>query len=280
MTMTSRRSKLTAGRVITYVFLIIGALFMVLPFLWMITTSLKTIAESIKVPIVWLPKTPQWSNFSLLMTKYHFGVFIVNTVIVTIAITAFQVITCAMSGYAFARLNFPCKNVIFVICLMVEMIPSHMIVIPRFLQANALGWLDNFAGLIIPQLPSIFGTFLLRQAFMSLPRDLEESAKLDGCGFFGVFWKIMLPLVTNSLIAFGVLTVLWSWNELLWPLIVISKQSMYVLSIGIANLQGQYSTRLNLQAVAGILAFLPMLVVYLLAQKNMAQGIATTGIKG
>ena len=273
------RRRFPIGRVILYIVLIFWAVFMIMPFAWMILTSLKAQAEAMKVPIVWLPKAPQWQNYSDVLQKYNFGHYYVNTLIVTVTTVAFQLITCSMAAYAFARLEFPLKNFIFLVCMTVLMVPTQMIIIPRFLICLKLGWLDSFAGIIIPNLPSIFGTFFLRQNFMSMPRELDEAAMLDGCGFFGIYWRILLPLVKNGLIAFGVLTTLWSWNEMLWPLIVVSKEKLYVLSIAISNMQGQYATKIPVQMTAGVYAMAPMLVVFLIGQKQMLEGIATSGLK-
>ena len=274
-----KRRKLTAGRVVLYLLLIFWAAFMIMPFAWMILTSLKQQAESMKVPIVWLPKVPQWKNYTDVLQKYNFGRYYTNTIIVTVTTVAFQLVTCSMAAYAFARSDFPGKNFIFLMCMTVLMVPTQMIIIPRFLIALKLGWLDSFAGIIIPNLPSIFGTFFLRQNFMSMPRELDEAAMLDGCSFFGIYWRILLPLVKNGLIAFGVLTTLWCWNEMLWPLIVVSKERLYVLSIAIANMQGQYSSQIPIQMTAGVYAMVPMLIVFLIGQKQMLEGIATSGMK-
>ena len=273
------RKRLPVGRIVLYIVLIFWAVFMIMPFAWMLLTSLKAQSEAMKVPIVWLPKVPQWQNYTDVLQKYKFSKYYGNTIVVTVTTVAFQLITCSMAAYAFARLEFPFKNFIFLMCMTVLMVPTQMIIIPRFLICLKLGWLDSFAGIIIPNLPSIFGTFFLRQNFMSMPRELDEAAMLDGCGFFGIYWRILLPLVKNGLIAFGVLTTLWSWNEMLWPLIVVTKERLYVLSIAISNMQGQYATKIPIQMTAGVFAMAPMLIVFLIGQKQMLEGIATSGMK-
>ena len=274
-----KQRRLSVGRILLYAVLIFWAVFMIMPFAWMLLTSLKAQPEAMKVPIVWLPKNPQWQNYSDVLEKYHFERYYANTIIVTVITVAFQLATCSMAAYAFARLEFPMKNLIFMVCMMVLMVPTQMIIIPRFLLCLKLGWLDTLAGIIIPNLPSIFGTFFLRQNFMSMPRELDEAAMLDGCSFFGIYRRILLPQVRNGLIAFGVLTTLWCWNEMLWPLIVVSKERLYVLSIAIANMQGQYQTKIPTQMTAGVFAMAPMLVVFLIGQKQMLEGIATSGMK-
>lgn len=273
------KKKFPIGRVVLYVVLIFWAIFMILPFAYMISTSLKAQAEAMKIPIVWIPKVPQWKNYVDVLQKYNFAQYYSNTIIVTVVTVVYQVITCSMAAYAFARLDFPGKNFLFMTCMIVLMVPTQMIIIPRFLMVLKVGWLDSFLGIIVPNLPSIFGTFLLRQNFMSMPRELDEAAMLDGCSFFGIYWKILLPLVKNGLIAFGVLTTLWCWNEMLWPLIVVTKERLYVLSIAIANMQGQYATKIPIQMTAGVYAMVPMLIVFLIGQKQMLEGIATSGLK-
>ena len=275
--MKTRRFPL--GRILLYLILIFWAVFMIMPFAWMLLTSLKAQTEAMKVPIVWLPKEPQWQNYTDVLQKYNFGQYYLNTILVTVVTVAFQLFTSSMAAYAFARLEFPAKNFIFLMCMTVLMVPTQMIIIPRFLICMKLGWLNSFAGIIIPNLPSIFGTFFLRQNFMSMPRELDEAAMLDGCGFFSIYFRILLPLVKNGLIAFGVLTTLWCWNEMLWPLIVVSKERLYVLSIAIANMQGQYATKIPIQMTAGVFAMVPMLIVFLIGQKQMLEGIATSGMK-
>ena len=273
------QKKIRAGRALLYIILVFWAVFMIMPFAWMLLTSVKTQPEAMKVPIVWLPKNPQWKNYVDVLQKYRFASYYKNTAFVTVTTVIFQLMTCSMGAYAFARLDFPGKNAIFLVCMTVLMVPTQMIIIPRFIMTMRLGWLNSFAGIIIPNLPSIYGVFFLRQNFMTLPRELDEAAMIDGCSFFGIYWRILLPLLKNGLIAFGVLTTLWSWNEMLWPLIVTSKQSLYVLSITLANMQGQYAQKIPTQMAAGVLAMAPMLLVFLIGQKQMLEGIALSSIK-
>ena len=273
------QKKIRAGRALLYIILVFWAVFMIIPFAWMLLTSVKTQPEAMKVPIVWLPKNPQWKNYVDVLQKYRFASYYKNTAFVTVTTVVFQLMTCSMGAYAFARLDFPGKNAIFLVCMTVLMVPTQMIIIPRFIMTMRLGWLNSFAGIIIPNLPSIYGVFFLRQNFMTLPRELDEAAMIDGCSFFGIYWRILLPLLKNGLIAFGVRTTLWSWNEMLWPLIVTSKQSLYVLSIALANMQGQYAQKIPTQMAAGVLAMAPMLLVFLIGQKQMLEGIALSSIK-
>ena len=272
-------SRLRLSRAVTYLLLLAWALFMILPFAWMILTSLKTMSESVRLPIQWFPKEPQWRNYLDVLRNYNYGRYYANTTFVTVVIVAFQLITSSMAAYAFARLSFPGKSLMFMACLCVLMVPAQMIMIPRFIMVKSLNWINTFQGIIIPALPSIYGTFFLRQNFMSLPRELDESAMLDGCSYFGIYLKILLPLIKNGLIAYAVLTALWSWNELLWPLIVVYSEKMYVLSIAMASMQGQFVRDLPIVMTAGTYSMLPMLVLFIVGQKSLLEGIALSGLK-
>lgn len=267
-------------KLVTYVLLLAGLAFMLLPFVWMLTTSLKLRSEAMKLPIQWLPSTPQWQNYLLIFEKYSFLNYYRNTTIITVVEVGVQLFTCTMAAYSFARLDFPHKNTIFMLCMMVMMVPSHMMLIPRFIMVKSFGLMDTLWGIIIPNLPSIYGTFFLRQHFVSLPRELDESAKLDGAGYFRTYAQILLPLVRNGLVAFTVIQVLWAWNDMLWPMVIVQRQKNYVLSVAINTLQGQYSNEVPLMMTAGVIAMLPMLVVFILGQKSFLQGIALSGIKG
>ena len=215
-----------------------------------------------------------------MLGRLNFILYFKNTLINTVLITGGQVVLCALAAYAFARLRFPGRDKIFFVILAVMMVPSQMTIIPQYLIVGKLGWLNTYAALIIPQLFSAYGTFFLRQFFLTLPRELEDSAKIDGCSYFRTFWKIMLPLCSNGLIAFGIFTVLWAWNDLLWPLLVTTNDNMRVLSVAIATLNGYYVTDYNLLMAASVLAILPMVVMYIIGQKHFIEGIAVSGIKG
>lgn len=266
--------------VLKVLLLSIGAVFMIIPFVWMVLTSFKTLAEVNHIPMIWLPSNFEFTNYQEVLGRLNFVKYFKNTVINTIVITGGQVMICAIAAYAFARLSFPGRDKIFFVLLAVMMVPSQMTIIPQYLIVGKLGWLNTYAALIIPQLFSAYGTFFLRQFFLTLPKELEDSAKIDGCSYFRIFWKIMLPLCSNGLVAFGIFTVLWAWNDLLWPLLVTTKDNMRVLSVAIATLNGYYVTDYNLLMAASVLAILPMIIMYIIGQKHFIEGIAVTGIKG
>jgi ABC-type sugar transport system, permease component len=264
---------------IIHLLLIIGSLVMIIPFIWMVLTAFKTYAESIKIPIIWFPKAFSFNNFISVISNMNFGKYYINTIIVTVAITIGQAFICSLAAYAFARMNFPLKNALFIVVLSVLMVPTQMTLIPKFLMVSRMGMADTLAGIIVPNLFSSFGTFFLRQFFLTLPTELEDAATIDGCSYFRTFWNIMLPLCSSGIAAFVIFTVLWAWNDLLWPLVVTSSDSMRVLSVGIAALQGEYATDYTVMMAACVMAILPMLLLFIAGQKKFIAGIATTGIK-
>lgn len=264
---------------IIHIILIAGSVAMVFPFIWMLLTSLKTYAESIHVPPVLIPEHFQWGNYYEVFELLPFFKFMLNTFIITVVRTAGQLFFCSLAAYAFARIEFPGRNVLFMLALAVLMVPGQVFLLPQYMIMVKLGWLNSLQAVIVPGLFSAFGTFLLRQFFMGLPKELEEAARLDGCNHFQIYWKIMLPLAKPGLIALGIFTTLWSWNELMWPLIVNSSPDSMTLSAGLSSLQGQYLTNYPILMAGSFLAILPMLILFIFLQKQFIEGIAVTGGK-
>jgi multiple sugar transport system permease protein len=209
-----------------------------------------------------------------------FGDQFFNTVAMTVLRTAGQVLFCAAAGYAFARLQFAGRNVIFILFLSVLMIPSQLFLLSQYQIMQDLGLLNSIAALALPGIFSAFGTFLMRQFFMQLPQELDDAARLDGANPFMVFWRVMLPLAKNGMLALGILTAIWSWNDLLWPLVVNNDPEKMPLSAGLATLQGQFLTNYPVLMAGSVLASLPMIALFVIFQKNMLEGIASSGIKG
>jgi multiple sugar transport system permease protein len=268
------------SHVVVHVVLILGALVMVVPFFWEISTSLKTYAESASTPPTVLPSTPIWKNYTDVFGTLPFGAQFLNTVIMTLLRTVGQVLFCSAAGYAFARLQFPGRNVIFILFLSVLMIPSQLFLLSQFEIMQRLGLLNTVAALALPGIFSAFGTFLMRQFFLQLPAELDDAARLDGCNPFQVWWRVMLPLAKNGMLALGILTAIWSWNDLLWPLVVNNDPEQMTLSAGLATLQGQFLTNYPVLMAGSFLASIPMIVLFVVFQRNMLEGIASSGIKG
>ncbi|MBS4212984.1 carbohydrate ABC transporter permease [Bacillus sp. FJAT-49825] len=277
--MQRTKQLVTSKTFLIHFILIVGAVAMVLPFLWMILTSLKTYQESIHVPPVFIPEEFQWGNYKEVFGLLPFFKFMYNTVIITLLRTVGQLFLCSLAAYAFARIEFPGRNVLFLLALTVLMVPGQVFLLPQYMIMVKLGWLNTLSAVVVPGLFSAFGTFLLRQFFMGLPKELEEAARLDGCNHFQIYWKIMLPLAKPGLIALGIFTTLWSWNELMWPMIVNSSPESMTLSVGLSSLQGQYLTNYPILMAGSFLAILPMLILFIFLQRQFIEGIAVTGGK-
>lgn len=277
--MEKTRQLITSKTLLIHIILIVGAVAMVLPFIWMFLTSLKTYAESIHVPPVIIPKDFQWENYKEVFTLLPFFKFMLNTLLVTVLRTAGQLFLCSLAAYAFARIEFPGRNVLFLVALSVLMVPGQVFLLPQYMIMVKLGWLNTLQAVVVPGLFSAFGTFLLRQFFMGLPKELEEAARLDGCNHFQIYWRVMLPLAKPGLVALGIFTTLWSWNELMWPMIVNSSPESMTLSVGLSSLQGQYLTNYPVLMAGSFLAIVPMLILFMILQKQFIEGIAITGGK-
>ncbi|MEV0345165.1 carbohydrate ABC transporter permease [Nonomuraea sp. NPDC050680] len=259
--------------------LVAASLVMVTPFVWQIITSLKTLSDATRVPPSILPGG-HWENYGQVFGLLPFGHQFLNTVLMAAGRTVGQVLLCSMAAYAFARLRFPGKRLLFGVFLSVLMVPPQLFIIPQYQIMSSLGWLNSLQALIVPGLFSAFGVFLLRQFFLGLPRELEEAARLDGAGPLRIYWSIMLPLARPGLVALGVLVLLWSWNDLFWPLVVNTDPEQMTLSAGLASLQGQFQTNYPVLMAGSLLASLPVIAVFVFLQRQFIQGIAHTGIKG
>ena len=269
----------TKRNTLTHTILIIGAIIMIVPFLWMILTSIKTLGESIQMPPKIIPSQIYWENYSAVMKILPFAQFYINTILMIAGRVIGSVLFSAMAAYACARLKFPGKNIFFGLVLFQMMIPGQLFIIPQFLIVQKLGLLNTVSALIVPGIVSAFGTFLLRQFFMGLPKDLEEAAKLDGCTIWQTFYKIMLPLARSGMVALGIFTALFAFKDLMWPLIVNMSIDKMTLASGLASLQGQFSTNYPQLMAGSLLAIWPMVLVFIIFQKKFIEGIATSGGK-
>jgi multiple sugar transport system permease protein len=252
---------------------------MVLPFLYMLTTSLMDEFEVLRYPPAVLPAHPRFANYSGALTALPFWRFFLNSAIVSVVVVAGQVLTSASAAYAFARLRFPGRDRLFFAFLAVLMVPAVVLLIPRFLVVNALGWVDSYAGLITTELVTVWGIFLLRQFFQTLPRDLEDAARLDGAGEWRIFWKVVLPLSRPALATLAVFGLVDQWKSFLWPLIVTRSVRMQVVEVGIASFHGLYYTNWPYQMAAAVTAVVPLVALFFLAQRYFVRGIQLTGLK-
>ncbi|WP_402845221.1 carbohydrate ABC transporter permease [Microbacterium sp. GXS0129] len=260
--------------------LIVGAIIMVFPFFWQLMTSFKTLAGATAVPPQVLPNPWDFSNYARAFEAMPFGQMFLNSAIITVCRTIAQVILCTMAGYAFARIPFRGRGFVFVLFLSVLMVPGQLFLLPQYEIIQSLGLLDSLPGIIIPGMFAAFGTFLMRQFFLGLPVELEEAARIDGANQWQIFQKVMLPLAKPGIIALAVFTSLNSWNDLLWPLVVTSTSENMPLSVGLATLKGMNFTDIPVLMAGSVLATIPMVIVFIVLQKQFIQGIAFTGGKG
>ncbi|WP_432663273.1 carbohydrate ABC transporter permease [Wukongibacter baidiensis] len=267
-------------KILVHIFLILGIVVTVTPFIWMILTSLKTLGESTLVPPKIFPEVAQWKNYIDVQKTLPFSKFYFNTVVYTVVRTIGQIVLCSMAGYAFARIEFPGKKIIFIILLSVLMIPGQTFLLPQFMIMAKLKLINTIRALIIPGIFSSFGTFLMKQFFMQIPKELEEAAILDGCNHFQIYKNIMLPLVKPGLIALAITCILDSWNQLMWPLIVNTSIDKMTLSAGLASLSGEHFVNFPLNMAGSVLAIWPMIVVFIIFQKQFIEGLSHTGTKG
>jgi multiple sugar transport system permease protein len=253
---------------------------MLLPFLWMVSTALMGEQEVYRFPPKFLPSHWRWSNFTEALTMQPFGRFFVNSIIVALASVAGQLLFCSMAAYAFARLRFRWRDRLFAFYLGTMMIPAIVTMIPAFLLITTFGWMNTYQALITPGLSSVWGIFLLRQFFQSIPRDLEDAARIDGASEFTIFVKIVLPLSKPALATLAVFAFLGSWKDFLWPLLVTNRMDMRTLEVGIASFSGMYQTDWPHQMAAAVVVMLPLVFVFFLAQRYFVRGITMTGMKG
>lgn len=278
--MKKKKSSAVLRRVLLYIVLILIAVIMVVPFLWMLSTSLKTQYDAVKIPPVWIPDPPQWENYVKLFTEQPMSQFMLNTIKIVFFVVLGQLFFSSLAAYSFARISFKGRNVVFFFYIATLMVPGQVTMIPTYLMFAKAGLTDNHLALILPAFFSAFGVFLLRQFFMSLPRELEEAAEIDGCNPFMTYWRIMLPLVVPAMLTLCVFTLMNTWNDYMGPLIYLSSPEKYTMTLGIAYFKGVYTTQWNLVMAGSIVSVVPILIAYLCAQKYFIEGIAFSGVKG
>jgi multiple sugar transport system permease protein len=263
------------------VLLLLGGALMMLPFAWMFSTSWRLARDSFSLPPQWLPTAWRIENYREVLDNIPFVAFVWNSLQVTVLITVGQLVTCAMAAYAFARLRFPGRDVLFLVFLSQLMVPQQVTIIPVFILIRMLGLLDTQWALVIPALVSAFGTFLLRQFFLTIPRELEEAARVDGAGHVRTFLQIILPLSGPGLSALAIFTFNFYWNEFFRPLLFISTWERMTLPLGLTVMKGFLGVGNVAAIMAGVsMGILPVLLVFLLAQRYLIEGVTLTGIKG
>lgn len=257
--------------------LLAGCVIMVLPFMWQISTSLKTPGEVFAYPVVWWPQNPAWDNYLRVFQTVPMARYFFNSSFVACASTLLELASSSLAAFAFARLRFRGRETLFWLYIATLMIPGQVTLIPSFLIIRALGWYDTYAALILPSAFSAFSTFLLRQYFRTIPRDLDEAARIDGASSLRIWWQVALPLSRPALATLAIFSFLGQWNSFLWPLIVTASPELRTLPIGLTAFRGEVNVAWHLLMAGTVLTTLPVLIVYLIGQRGIVNGLTITG---
>ena len=285
----SRQSVIHAGRqslvlaLIRYALLLLPGIVMLAPFVWMVLSSLKSFMESSSYPPILFPSRLRFENYAIVFGKLHFFRYFLNTCLVSISVCAGQLVIGLLAGYGFAKLRFPGRSVLFFVYLGTMMIPVYVVLIPSFILMKQLGWIDTFLALIIPPIFEsglVFGIFLMRQFYLTVPDELLDSATIDGSSPLRTYAQVVMPLSSSVLLAFGILSFVWAWNSLLWPLIVTNGEAKRVLAIALALFQGMFDADYHLAMAAATVSQIPLITAYVIGQKYVLQGITLSGFGG
>ena len=276
---SSRTRHSSAAAVVKYALLSIGAAAMAFPFYWMVTTAFKTDAEALQFPPTLFPHAWTLANFVKVFQQVPMGRYLFNSAFIATMVTAANLVTSALGAHAFARMRFPGRSLAFGILLATLMIPFEVLLIPDYLIVVNLGWFNTYAALIVPWSAGVFGIFLLRQAFLSLPDDLWDAVRLDGGGHARYLFSVAAPLCAPAMITVGIVTFLGSWNSLLWPLIVTDGPDLRPVQVGLASFQSEAGVSYNLSMAAATISIIPIVALFLFAQRHFVEGVARTGMK-
>lgn len=275
-----RRRPVRIGPLVLHGVLIGGSIVMLLPFVWMLSTSLKEPREIFTYPPVWIPSRFAWENYLEAVSAMPFGRFYFNSFVVAVSVTFLQILTSSLAAFAFARLRFRGREPLFLLYLATLMVPFQVTMIPNFIVVRLLGWYDSYQALILPTAFSAFSTFLLRQYFRGIPIELDEAARMDGASSWRIWWQIVMPLSGPAIAALAIFVFLGSWNDFLWPLVITTSLDMRTLPVGLSAFQGQYNVQWHLLMAGSVIALIPVLIIYVAAQKWFVQGITLSGLTG
>jgi multiple sugar transport system permease protein len=256
------------------------AILMLVPLVWVVMTSFETLAQTQHFPPILWPGSFQWNNYPRAFTSVPFGTWFINTTIVTVSVVVSNLVFCSLAAYGFARIRFWGKSIAYFFLLATLMIPVQVVLIPTFLIVKQMHLLNTLGALIVPNLANVFGIFLLTQFFRTLPIELEEAARIDGASRLKILATIVLPLSLPALATLAVIQFLWTWNDFLWPLVTIYKESAFTIQLGLMSFQGSHVNDTNLLMAGNVMSMLPMLVLFIAAQRYFVRGIATQGLKG
>ena len=279
-----RRLKIEPGHVASYIILIGGSILAIIPFLWMVSASLMNLTEATGRAV--LPRIPQWSNYVEAWTEANIGEYFINSIIIAVITISGQIVFSTLAAYAFAQIKFPARTFLFTLLLSTLMIPEAVVWIPNFLTVTWLGrvgpipWINNWPALTIPFMASAFSIFLLRQFFNQIPSELWDAAQIDGAGHFRYLMTVVIPLSRPAILTVALFSFIGSWNALAWPILVTTDLDWRPISYGLSAFLDEAGSQVHLQMAGSVIAILPILVIYLLIQRQFTEGIATTGLKG
>lgn len=259
---------------------LVGAGFVLLPYFWMVSSSLKTQDEIFRLPIEWFPPHPQWANYPTALGRFPFGIYFFNSGLVAVAVMVGNLFFCSLAAYGLAKFRFRGREFCFRAMLSTLMLPLEIVLVPTFLVVRQFGLLDSYGGLIVPLAVDAFGIFLMRQYILDLPDSLIEAARLDGCSEFGIFWRIVLPNCRPALAALAVLSFRENWDQFLWPLVIASKESLKTFPLGLALFEGSFNASYHEMMAAAVVGMIPMILLFLIFQRAFVRGLTLTGLKG
>jgi multiple sugar transport system permease protein len=279
---TSMKAAAMLRSIAIYGILVVGAFVMLLPFAWMLSSSFMSTEEVISRPLTWIPAAMRFENYSRLAEAIPLGRMYLNSMIVTSLTTIGILVSSSLAGYGFAKFQFPGRDLLFLLVLATMMIPFFVVLLPIFYLISELGWINTYQGLIVPNIVTGFGIFLMRQYMLSLPDEVLDAARIDGASEFEIYWRMVLPLSTPVIGALGILAFVYQWNNFLWPLVVARSSDMWTVPVGLNSLRAYASSTdvINLQMAGAALAIVPVMIVFLLLQRYFVRGIALTGMKG
>ena len=278
-TITQRRPSLQRGNILAFCALAIIACITLLPYYWMVSSSLKTMANMFSVPIQWIPNPINWMSYVLAWQAQNFTLYFFNSCVVAVAITLGNLLLSSLAGYSLTKFRYRGRGLTFLLILSTMMLPLEVTMVPLFLIVKQLDWLNSYPGLIVPFLVDGFGVFLMRQYMLSIPSELIDAARIDGASEFRIFWMIVMPLCKPALVALAVFTFREAWDMYIWPLIIITKDSLRTLPLGISLFMSSYGTSWDQLMAVAVLGTLPMILLFFFLQRAFIQGIAATGLK-
>lgn len=278
----SYRGRIFLQRAILYIILTLIALIVLVPLFWMFATSIKPKNQLFTRDVQWWPADPTLDNYKTLLNNPQTPIvsWFTNSILIAVIVTVLVLAVDSLAAYAYARMEFVGRNMIFRVLLFTLFLPGILFLVPNFLTVNALNLRNNYLGVILPALAGVFGVFFMRQFFESIPKELEEAAQIDGANTFQTFWNVALPLAKPALATLGVITFLASWNDFLWPLLILQDRSLQTLPIGLRSLQGSYTSEYGLMMAGAVVAAVPVLLLYVVLQRFIVASVASAGIKG